>query len=94
MINEDTHGMNESMTDHESKSQDLNGPTYKNLDQLGQSADHVVRIYVSILSPSNFRTQWTLHFDHWPFELDKAGPNCKILSTKVTFLPYNYVIYS
>ena len=44
MINEDTHGMNESMTDHESKSQDLIGPTNKSSDQLGQPADHVVRL--------------------------------------------------
>ena len=62
MINEDTHSMNESMTDHESKSQDLIGPTNKSSDQLGQSADHVVRlsltaiIYVSIISPFDFRT--------------------------------------
>ena len=72
MINEDTQSMNESMTDHESKSRDLNGPTYKSSDQLGQSADHVVRlcqiaiIFASIFSPSNFRTERTLHFDHWP----------------------------
>ena len=53
--------MNESMTDREMKSQDLIASN-KSSDQLGQPADHVVRlsliaiIYVSIFNPFNFRT--------------------------------------